>query len=199
VKTVRALGVSWRIGCGAAVVACLLAGAALAGPRQGWSLTGFGGVMTDNVWEEALQPWKVKPIASYLLGVGVGYERALGASNVTFGGELQAVGHFGRDHHLAFNLPAVLRYYPPHPWPRRLTSYAFGLGLSHALEVPQTEIDRDGASSRTLIYWMAELEFALPRPNTSLIFRLHHRSDAYGLFATDSGSNALVIGLRTRF
>jgi hypothetical protein len=45
---------------------------------------------------------------------------------------------------------------------------------------------------------MGELEFRHPDEDTTFILRLHHRSDAYGLFTTNSGSNALVFGLKRR-
>jgi len=73
------------------------------------------------------------------------------------------------------------------------------LGLSYATDVPESEIDRGGDSTRTLVYWMAELEFYLPPDFLTLVFRLHHRSDGYGLFPEDSGTNAFLAGIRWRF
>ncbi|SPH17774.1 hypothetical protein DEA8626_01301 [Defluviimonas aquaemixtae] len=180
-------------------LALSLAASEAAMATERWSLTGFAGVMTDNVWEDSLQPWKVEFIESGLIGVGLGYSLPIWREGLSIGPELQAVKHFGRQSHLEFNLPVVVRYRPRRHRFAALEGYAFGIGLSYASEIPQTEIDRDGASSHFLAYWMAELEFSLPREGLSLVARLHHRSDAYGLFATDSGANALVIGLRNEF
>jgi hypothetical protein len=46
---------------------------------------------------------------------------------------------------------------------------------------------------------MMELELAPPDKGWSAIFRLHHRSEAFGVVADEGGSNALVIGLKQRF
>lgn len=184
---------------GLIVSAVLSCAGAKAQEDSGWAVTGFGGTMTDNVWEEALLLWKAEFIESHLLGVGFGYEWPLRHERWRLGFEAQAVGHFGRQDHFEFNLPVVVRYAPVKPFPSGLRSVAFGLGLSYATKIPRTETDRDGESRHTLIYWMGEVEFALGDMDTTLIARIHHRSDAYGLLSTDSGSNAIVLGLRKRF
>ncbi|MEQ9038425.1 MAG: hypothetical protein RIE24_08740 [Silicimonas sp.] len=176
-----------------------LACAAAAQPREGPSVTVFAGQMTDNHWEQTFRPWEIDLLDSWFVGVGAGYEWPTRHPRIALGLEGQAVAHFGRQDHLEFNLPVIFRYYPENPFPPALESVAFGLGLSTATQDPQTEIDRDGETSKTLVYWMGEFEFRLPRPDTTLSFRLHHRSDAYGVFATDSGSNALAFGFRHRF
>jgi hypothetical protein len=51
-----------------------------------------------------------------------------------------------------------------------------------------------------MFYWMVgEIEFHLPAEATTLVLRLYHRSDGYGVFSADSGSNALLLGLRHIF
>lgn len=159
----------------------------------------FAGRMTDNHWEDVFRPGSLDLLDSWFAGVGVGYEWPTPLARATIGLEVQAVGHVGRQDHLEFNLPVVVRYYPARPVIPALSGMAFGLGLSTTTQDPQTEIDRDGETSKTLVYWMGELEFRLPREDLTLSFRLHHRSDAYGLLDTDSGSNALALGLRHRF
>ena len=183
----------------------LLAAAALqvpasgAQPHQGPNVVFFAGQMTDNHWEETFVPWEIDLLESWFLGVGVGYEWPTRRPALGVGIEAQVVRHFGRQDNLEFNLPVILRYHPRNPVLPGLDSVAFGIGLSTASKDPQTEIDRDGETSKTLVYWMGELEFRHPNDDTAFILRLHHRSDAYGLFSTDSGSNALVFGLKRRF
>jgi hypothetical protein len=80
------------------------------------------------------------------------------------------------------------------------TSLAFGMGPSYATDEPQVEIDNNGETSKFLIYWMIELALGLPdHPQTALILRLHHRSNAWGLINEDGGSNAIGIGMKYRY
>ncbi|MEM8870338.1 MAG: hypothetical protein AAGE38_08045, partial [Pseudomonadota bacterium] len=130
---------------------------------DGWSLTGFAGVMTDNVWEESIQPWETEFLDSYLIGLGLRRDWPVAGSNRYFIGiEGQTVAHFGDQTHLEFNAPVVLSYRPQGRWSGPVDVLSFGLGLSYASEIPQTEINRDGASQRLMIYWMAEV--AVPGP-----------------------------------
>ncbi len=165
--------------------------------NERWNLTSFAGQMTDNVWEEAIVPGKTDLIDSHLIGLALGRDFATRGA-FDFGWEGQIVAHFGAQDHWEFNLPVYSRYHFPAHW-RGIKSVTFGLGLSYATKIPQTEIDRSGESTRTLFYWMGEIEFHLPVEAMTAVFRLHHRSDGYGVFEADSGSNALVLGLRRNF
>ena len=62
------------------------------------------------------------------------------------------------------------------------------------------QIDHQG-SAKVLFYLGFDLAFALANlPNTELVFRIQHRSGAYGtLGAMKEGNNANVIGIRQRF
>jgi hypothetical protein len=62
------------------------------------------------------------------------------------------------------------------------------------------QIDHQG-SARLLFYLGFDLAFALAQfPNTELVFRIQHRSGAYGtLGAMKEGNNANVVGIRHRF
>lgn len=159
----------------------------------------FGGTMTEGRWYEALSPGTVEFAGSSLVGASVAWERQIGASRFSYGIEAQMVAHFGRQDHFEFNLPVTLRYTPRRPWPPRFKSAAFGVGLSHATKIPQVEIDRKGLSQRNYVYWMAEAEFDLPRPEDSVYLRLHHRSDGYGIYDVSSGSTGIVLGWRREF
>jgi hypothetical protein len=46
---------------------------------------------------------------------------------------------------------------------------------------------------------MVEIEAGPPDKDWNVMFRLHHRSEAYGLVANEGGSNAFVFGLKQRF
>ena len=164
-----------------------------------WHATGFVGTMTENEWEKVFDPSQLKFAGSNLIGIALGWDRPTGDSRYSIGFEAQAVGHFGRQDHLEFNLPLVLRYTPSQPRAFRFKSVAFGIGPSHATKIPQVEIDRKGDSQKNLIYWMAEVEFTRPQPDQSLYFRLHHRSDGFGLLKVSSGSTGLVLGWRKSF
>jgi hypothetical protein len=50
-----------------------------------------------------------------------------------------------------------------------------------------------------MLYWMLEAEFGPRDAQRSVFLRLHHRSNAYGLFAEAGGSNVMVLGLRRRW
>lgn len=197
---------TWRIGGAArryilfAAIPWMLVGPpAESQPQKGPTVTIFGGQMTDNQWEQTLDPSSVVFLDSHLIGLGIGYEWPTRVGRLGLGVEGQIVKHFGRQDNLEFNLPVVARYYPREPFVSVLDSFAFGIGISIAAKRPQTEIDRDGETSKALVYWMGELAFQSRRSDSTYVLRLHHRSDAYGLFETDSGSNALVFGYRRRF
>ena len=164
-----------------------------------WHTTAFAGTMTENEWEKVFDPSALKFAGSNLIGIAVAWDRPIGGSRYSIGFEAQAVGHFGRQDHLEFNLPLVLRYTPPQPRRFRFKSVAFGIGPSHATKIPQVEIDRKGESQRDLIYWMAEVEFTRPQPDQSLYVRLHHRSDGFGFYDVNSGSTGLVLGWRKSY
>lgn len=178
----------------------ICAGSAASAQSDGrWYKTVFGGNMTANRSYEVFFPADLDLVGSQLIGVGVGWDRRIGQSRFSYGFEAQAIRHFGRQEHYEFNLPVLVRYAPKRPVFKRLKTVSFGIGVSHATEIPQVEIDRKGASQRNFVYWMADAEFSLPRRDTSWFFRLHHRSDGYGTYDVSSGSTALVLGLRKDF
>jgi hypothetical protein len=174
-------------------------GVGAANAQGKWYYTVFFGVMTENRWHEVFSPGDLQLAASDLVGLGIGWDRQIAASRFRYGFEMQALRHFGRQDHYEFNLPIVLRYVPANPVPRWLKTVAFGIGVSHATKVPQVEIDRKGESQRNFVYWMADVQFVQRRPGTSVYFRLHHRSDGYGLYDVSSGSTALVLGWLSEF
>lgn len=184
------------LGVAAALSAILSAGAARSDPEL--VVTGFAGVMTDNAWHDAIQVWNADYLASGLVGLAVGQD-IVHRGRLRFGYEVQAVRHFGLQDHFEVNAPLVVRYDRSDRRLPAISSLAFGFGLSWASEKPDVEVENDGDSTRTMIYWMIEAGLDLPKTEVEGILRLHHRSDGYGLFPVDAGSNALVVGVRRRF
>jgi hypothetical protein len=114
--------------------------------------------------------------------------------------EGQVAYHFGRQENWEFNaIPAMVRW-REFPWSQVLaTTAAFGLGLSHTTSMPELEVELEGESRRTLIYWVAELTAGLPERPWAVSLRLHHRSVGYGLMGDEGGMNAVGLGLRWQF
>jgi hypothetical protein len=93
------------------------------------------------------------------------------------------------------------------PWSDTLpTSIAIGWGLSYTSDITANEAedalvaDPDQGPQRWLNYLSVEYALRLPRaPRWELYYRLHHRSGAFDLFASnDVGSNVMGLGLRYR-
>lgn len=88
------------------------------------------------------------------------------------------------------------------PWNNTInTSFAIGEGISYASSVPSLEKMDNNNNKRLLNYLMLEATAALPRyPLLQLVFRIHHRSGAYGLYhAGNTGSNEVGLGIRYLF
>jgi hypothetical protein len=164
-----------------------------------WQMSIFAGQLTSNHFEDVFRPGEVDFVDSQMLGVALGRDWALNDSRWTLGLEMQVLRHFGTQDHWEVNLPLILRYHPQRPWPRSLDSLAFGVGPSYATELPEIEIRNDGDTRRSLVYWLLEAEFQVPRRGETLFLRLHHRSDAFGLLEPQAGSNAVVLGYRLSF
>ncbi|WP_160325895.1 hypothetical protein [Roseovarius indicus] len=163
------------------------------------SLSLHGGQMTTNGIDEVFYPNKTDFTDAYFGGVIFGYEVPLSDPRFAVGAEVQLNHHFGQDTFQELVLPVTIRYSPARPWPVMLDSFAFGLGLSHTTETPLLEVVKRGESQRTLVYFSLETAFSVGEGDDDIFFRLHHRSDGYGLFAADSGSNAFAVGWRHGF
>lgn len=163
-----------------------------------YAATVFGARLTDNKWKEIATIEDVGFRDAYLAGLALSHE-FLGGRDWALEVEGQTVKHFGDQTHWEFNAALVGRW-RGFPWRETVpTSVAFGIGPSYATEVPPEEVAMDGESARFLLYWMAEVEVGLPDEPWSAIARLHHRSNGYGVFAEDGGSNWITFGLRRRF
>jgi hypothetical protein len=159
----------------------------------------FGGVMTDNRWEEVFIPGEVDFRDTGLVAIALSRKIWDYKDKLSIEIEGQVVRYFGDQENWEFNLPIVFRWHA-FPWDKWVeTSFAFGIGPSYASEVPVEEIAREGSSEQLLVHWFAELEFGPPASLWSGILRLHHRSEAYGLVADEGGSNSLTAGIKRRF
>ncbi|NNG03506.1 MAG: hypothetical protein HKM95_05325 [Inquilinus sp.] len=169
-----------------------------ADPKPRNAVSVFAGKLTDNVWEESINPWEVEFRDSEIVGVALS-RRFWKSGDLSLEIEAQAARYFGAQEHWEFNLPLIARW-ERFPWDDTVdTSFAWGFGASYATEVPAEEVARNGTSERLLIYWVAEIEFGPPQSAWSGVFRLHHRSDGFGLIEDGSGSNVLALGIRRRF
>jgi hypothetical protein len=168
--------------------------------ERNFSASLYGGVMTDDNWHQSLSG-QAGLVDSYILVGAMGWTFYRPAHRL-WSLELEAnvARHFGIQDHFEFNLPVLTLRWDYFPWDKFLdTSLAYGLGPSYATTLPEYERQKSGDSEQLLLFWHIEAAFALPDSNWSTIFRLHHRSSAYGLFADKGGSNILTMGLRYEF
>ncbi|MGF1657991.1 MAG: hypothetical protein ACFCUS_01000 [Rubrimonas sp.] len=192
-----------RAACAAAICLCAFAANARATqaepPRN--AVAAFGAWMTDENWEDLfLAPHDIDFEDAGLVGVALSRRIAEPVEGLSFEIEGQIAKHFGSQSHWEVNAPILTARWSRFPWDETVaTSAAFGLGLSVASETPELEVANEGDSSQTMAYWMIELALGRPGSDWEVIGRVHHRSNAYGLFGDDGGSNALALGLRRRF
>lgn len=182
------------------LVLALCAGSPAAADEHDFSASIYGGVMTDEDWIHAISG-QTGLEDSYILAAAAGWTFFRPASR-QWSLELEAnvVRHFGIQDHFEFNAPVLTARWEDFPWDRHLdTSLAFGIGPSFASTTPEYERIRKGESDPMMLFWHIEAAFGLPGSRWSTIFRLHHRSTGYGMFADDGGSNILCLGLRYEF
>ena len=163
---------------------------------SGRAISVYGGRITKDKWFESLPPG-VNYADAYILATGLAWPlKSLRNGAATIEVEGQVVKHFGDQDHFEFNLPLAVRWHQ-FKWDDSVdTSMAFGLGPSWATREPEVEAEVNGSTSKFLVYWFAEISLGPPDREWSAIFRLHHRSKAFGLVAEEGGSNTLVAGIR---
>jgi hypothetical protein len=122
---------------------------------------------------------------------------------IAFEVEGQVGSHTGKQDNQEINLALTLRFLPFFWDPIVDTSFAFGNGLSYAIQTPALEEKVTGGerTSQVLYYILVEWAFSLPNhPQWDLFWRIHHRSGVYGRLADeDAISNFVGVGLRYRF
>ena len=170
------------------------------GPERNFAATLYGGVMTDDNWRQAISG-QAGLEDSWILAGALGWTFFRPDSRM-WSLELEAniVRHFGIQDHFEFNGPVLNLRWETFPWDRVLDTHAaFGLGPSFSSSLPEYERTKSGDSDPLLLFWHIEVGAGLPGSPWSAIFRLHHRSTGYGMFAEQGGSNILSLGLRYEF
>ncbi len=168
--------------------------------EKDFSASLYGGVMTDDNWHKAISG-QAGTVDSHILVAAMGWTFYRPANRL-WSLELEAnvARHFGIQDHFELNAPVLTLRWESFPWDNVLdTSLAYGLGPSYATRLPEYERQKSGDSEQILLFWHIEAAFGLPDTNWSTIFRLHHRSSGYGVFADKGGSNVLTMGLRYEF
>ena len=168
-----------------------------------WSATVYAARMSgERTWQHMVQsPFGSDYVDVYLLVGALARDygsRFDGALRLEAEGQLAR--YFGDQDHWEINAAPVVARWQRFPWSKSVaTSFAFGLGLSYASELPPVEVELEGTSERLLVYWMAEITAGPPHGRWAVSLRLHHRSDAWGLLGEDGGMNALGLGFRYRW
>lgn len=167
-----------------------------------WHLAVYGGKAGEERMLDILTRFNTGFRDSWLVAVAPAYTYRQ-TERWRFEVEGQVVRHFGDQNHWEFNAAWLARWMH-FPWDHHVdTRAALGLGLSWATEIPEIEPRaklEDGESQRFLGYVAVEIELAPPAGGDwSGFVRLHHRSDAFGLFHDQrGGSNFITLGLRRR-
>ncbi|MES0363675.1 MAG: hypothetical protein ABUK14_06955 [Desulfobacteria bacterium] len=178
---------------------CLLLGVTGSARAQDYAVTVYGGRVTEDRWLESLSPNVNFADAYILVGALAWPMKRLYDGALTFELEGQVAKYFGEQEHFEFNLAVPGRWHK-FRWDKVVdTSFAFGFGLSWASEEPEVEVRIKGTTKQFLGYWFAEITLGPPDTNWAVVFRLHHRSKAFGLFAEEGGSNSLTAGLKFHF
>jgi len=167
-------------------------------PRH--AVTLFGGIQLDNPWADIYKrPEKLNITRGRFVGVAGSTRLLKPLEKLSIEFEAQAVRHVRGQHHWEFNAAPVVRWTPIQSNGIIDAGMAYGIGLSHTTEKPEIELDNEGETARTMIYWVFELAAGPANSPWEGVARVHHRSPAYGLFAADGGYNGLVLGTRRRF
>lgn len=122
-------------------------------------------------------------------------------------GLVQVAGNFtvrdGKDQHTIYEFdPYIIFRWANLPWNDKVTtSFAFAEGVSYDTSISSIERRDNSNTKRFLNYLMFEATMAIPEnPRLQLVYRIHHRSGAYGLYrAGNTGSNDVGVGLRYLF
>ncbi len=174
--------------------------------RPQWAVTTFGGFLTDDNIAPVLQ-FRATLFGNKILGVAVSRRQARLWKDSEWGIEAQVVKHFGgrgelAQDHWEFNGLSTGSW-NRFPWDGTIdTSFALGGGLSYATDVPAFEVYWKGSSKQLMAYLLFEAVGTLPdHPQWGLVWRVHHRSAAYGLFNKDmkGASNAFTLGVKYMF
>jgi hypothetical protein len=158
-------------------------------------------ISSESGWEDVVaNPVGAKYIGAYLAVAALSKtyaHRFDGQLGIEWEG--QVAYNFGDQDYWEFNFVPVVARWRLDWFEKFATSAAFGLGLSYTTEMPRIEVELEGESSQSLIYWVMELTAGPHDAPWAMSLRLHHRSVGYGLMGDDGGMNALGMGMRWRF
>lgn len=187
-----------------ALLFAILAGSTARASENGeWAATIYGAEMSsEDGWEDLfINPIGADYIGTYLVAGALSRQYASFHNDaLALEAEGQVVRYFGDQDHWEFNAVPIVARWKKFPWSNRLDfSTAFGIGLSYASELPPVEVQLEGESHRTLVYWVVDVTAGPLNSPWSASLRLHHRSVAYGLMGEEGGMNALGLGVRYEF
>ncbi len=182
------------------LVVILVSGHVGAAGAEDFALSVYGGRMTGEHWEDTLSLDVDYRDASIAVVAGAWTIREYFDEALSLELEAQVGRYFGDQDNWEFNLPVLALRWHRFPWSDTLaTSFAWGIGPSYATQVPEVEVEISGSSEKWMVYWFAELTFGPPQGRWAVLFRLHHRSEAYGLVADEGGSNTMAAGVKLYF
>lgn len=187
----------------AAIMAITLISAFIdpAAADEDFAVTVYGGRMTDGDFGDTLAG-QAEFIDAYVVVGALSWTFARYFEDaLSFELEGQIGKWFGDQKNMEFNLPVAVRW-SKFPWNQYVsTSLAYGVGPSYATLEPAAEIDIHDNTKKFLVYWFGELALGPSESQWAGVFRIHHRSGAFGLLADrgDGGSNTLAVGLKYRF
>lgn len=165
-----------------------------------YSVSLYGGALTDEDWHKSITGQADFVDSQLIVAAAEWTFWRESKKRFSLGLESNVAKHFGNQNHWEFNLPVLTTSWDEFPWEDTVEqSLGFGIGPSMTTKLPRTEEELDGSTEYLMLYWHLETTFSLPESPWSLLFRLHHRSPAYGTFGEEGGSNALTTGLRYRF
>lgn len=181
-------------------IAAVNAGAQTEQPKRNW-ITLYGGPSTAVSLMDIVRFTVPKFENRWAITAGMGHE--LRRFNHYLGLEMEGDVSKYLDNARGFSVSGaiIMRWLDP-PW-RKLFggTFAFGNGLSYANRIPEVEAVTIPKSARLLYHLLIEYEFSLTGDQAwNAIFRVHHRSGAFGVFdGVVGGSDFLCLGLKYRF
>ncbi|MFN2300398.1 MAG: hypothetical protein ABR565_00775 [Gammaproteobacteria bacterium] len=168
-------------------------------PRSNWSV--FTGKYTsDGLPDEILMNQPIEFQDAWISVLNYGRHLSKPTPSRRWEAEAQFGIHRGLQDHHEFNV-AMIHRWSDWPWDGLIdTSFALGVGVSWAAEVPALEAQGEPGehATRTLLYLALEFE-AMPRHTRrwSVYGRIHHRSGVFGTIkGVHGGSDHVGIGLR---
>lgn len=163
----------------------------------------FAGIYSSDVFTDIVAtPWDTRTENIYL--VSLSYNRRI--ATIFRHLDIEVEGGVGRrfgDNDSFEAYAALALRWTEFPWNRHLrTTFAvYPIGPSYVADLSPSEVSKDGRSANWLNYFALELTLAAPSlPQLEMLFRLHHRSGAFGLInGSTNGADFLSVGARFRF